>query len=471
MDKPPTVRSLMNSTESTTIEKLATNVLETRFANFDRETVENAKNRIIDTVGCLIGGANDTGNPELVYLLRDYGGKEEATILVHGGKVPAGNAAMVNSIMARSFDFEPVSPLVEGIDTPGHISGTTVMAAMAMGELMDINGQELITALLVGDDVASRLLAASGFGFTLGWDNIGTINAFGVTAIAGRLLGLNKLQMRNAFGIVFNQMGGSLQIVWDGTTAFKLLQGLSARNGIFSAQLAKAGWTGPEDALFSRFGYYKMFTEGCRNPEFLTKDLGKKYYSDGTFKPYPCCRITHAAVDCALALVHQHGIKAEDIQEIVLYASAGGLDHICGHPFKIGNFPHGNAAFSFQYVVATALMRESVRPEHFTDQSIRDPQINAFINKIKLAEWPEAELHGAKIKAIMKDGREVTESCEVAKGDPKNPLSKDEIIAKFWTNVEFSQTVTREKAEALLTLLEGLEELDSVNRIVPLLVA
>jgi 2-methylcitrate dehydratase PrpD len=463
---------LMNaSTESTHIEKLAANVLETRFENFDQATLENTKNRIIDTVGCLIGGASDTSNPELVDLVRDYGGKEEATIFIHGGKVPAGNAAMVNSIIARSFDFEPVSPLVEGINTPGHISGTTVMTAMAMGELMDINGQELITALLVGDDVASRVLAASGFGFTVGWDNIGTVNALGVTAIAGRLLGLNKLQMRNAFGIVFNQMGGSLQMVWDSTIAFKLLQGLSARNGIFSAQLAKAGWTGPEDALFSQFGYFKMFTEGCQKPEALYRDLGKKYYSDGTFKPYPCCRITHAAIDCALALVHQHGIKAQDIREAVLYVSAGGLDHVCGHPFKTGSFPHGNAAFSFQYTLATALLNGSVKPEHFTEEAIRAPQINAFINKIKLAELPGAELHSAKLTVLLKNDKEVTESCEVAKGDSLgNPMSKDEIIAKFWTNVEFSQTVTRQKAEELLALLEKLEKLDSVNRIVRLLV-
>jgi len=459
------------TTESTPIEKLAANVLETLFENFDQATLDNAKNRIIDTVGCLIGGANDSGNPELVNLFKDYGGKEEATILIHGGKVPACNAAMINSIMARSFDFEPVSPLVDGIDIPGHISGTTVMAAITMGELKGINGKELLTALLVGDDVAARLLAASGFGFTLGWDNIGTVNALGVTAIAGRLLGLNKLQMRNAFGIVFHQMCGTLQTTWDMTTAFKLLQGLSARNGIFSAQLAKVGWTGPEDALFSQFGYYKMFTEGCLNPEILTKDLGKKYYSDGTFKPYPACRITHAAIDCALALIQKYDIKAEDIREVVLYVSAGALEHICGQPFKIGSFPHGNAAFNFQYTVATALLKKSVKPEHFTEKAIRDPQTSNFINKIKLAERQGAEMDGTKLKLIMKDGRELTESCDVAKGDPlKNPMPKDEITAKFWTNVEFSRTVTREKAESLLTLLEKLEELDSVNRIVPLLV-
>jgi len=457
---------------NTPIEKLTANVLETRFENFDPATLESTKYRIIDTVGCLIGGSGDTGNPELVGLLRDEGGKEEATILAHGGKVPAGNAAMVNSVMARSFDFEPVSPLVDGINTPGHISGTTVPTAISMSEAVNASGRELITALLAGDDIAARILAASGFGFTLGWDGTGTVNAFGAAAIAGRLLGLNKLQMRNAFGIVLNQIGSTFQIIWEGTTAFKLPQGLSARAGVFSAQLARAGWTGPEDALFSRFGYYKMFTEGCQKPEDLSQDLGRVYYADGTIKPYPCCRIPHAAIDCALAIVRKYGIKANDIQEINLDLAQGGIDHICGSPFKIGDFPHGNAAFNYQYVVATAFLYGSVKPEHFTEEAIRNPRIADFIVKIKLTPSAYVKFEAARLAVTLKDGRQFTETCEAVKGDPlRNPMSKDEIIAKFWTNVEFSGKISEQKATELLGMLEKLEELDSARKLIPLLVA
>ena len=458
--------------ETNAIEQLAANVLETRFENFDAATLQNARDRIIDTAGCLIGGSGDTGNPELVGLLRDTGGKEEATVLVHGGRLPVGSAAMVNSIMARSFDFEPVSPLVEGVNTPGHVSGTTVPTAISVAEHTGVGGRELMTALLVGDDVASRLLAASGFGFTLGWDGTGTVNAFGAAAIAGRLLGLDRLRMRNAFGIVLNQVGSTFQIIWDGTTAFKLPQGLSARNGVFSAQLAKIGWTGPADPLFSQFGYYQMFTEGCQKPEYLTEHLGKRYYSDGTFKSYPCCRIPHAAIDCALALVRKYGVSADDIREVRLDLAQGGIDHICGHPFCIGTFPHGNAAFSYQYVVATALLRKAVRPEHFTAAAIRDPEVNAFIGRIKLVASHDVRFEAARMTLHMKDGRELTGSCEIARGDPRgNPLSRDDLIAKFWTNVDFSGKISREKADSFLKMVEKLEDLDDVKKLVRLLVA
>jgi 2-methylcitrate dehydratase PrpD len=462
---------MSGTAKSTAIEELSANVLDTRFENFDQATLDNAKSRIVDVVGCLIAGANAAGNPALIDLVREWGGKGEATILIHGGKVPAHNAAMANSIMARSFDFEALMPLIDGVQLPAHISGTTVMTAITLGEMHGINGRELITTLLVGDDVAIRILGASGFGLTLGWDNTGTVNMIGATAIAGRLLGLNRRQMRNAFGIVLNQIAGSFQSIWDGSTAFKLYQGLSARNAIFSAQLAKAGWTGPEDALLSRFGYYHLYTEGCVNPEILTRDLGKKYYTESVFKPYPCCRATHPAIECALALVRKHDIRAEDIEEAVLYIPRGDLDAFMGKPFRIGDFPHANAAFNCQYTAANALLRGSVKPEHFSEESIHDPQINALIKKIKVAELPGAPMFNAKLEVKMKDGREFSEFNDAPRGDPvRNPMSKEEITAKYMANVDFSQTVTRDNAQKVLALLENLEELDSVNKIVELLV-
>ena len=456
--------------KSTPIEELLVNVLETRFENFDQMTLENTKNRMIDVIGCAIGGANAPGNSALIDLVKNWGGKKEATILVYGSKVPAHNAAMVNSIMARSFDFEAMSPLIDGINVPSHIAGTTVMTALAMGEAKSINGKELITGLLVGDDLASRVLAASGPGFTLGWDSIGTVNALGATAIAGRLLGLNKPQMRNAFGLVLNQLAGSFQSIWDGTTAFKLYQGTSARNGIFSAELAKAGWTGPKDALLGKFGYFHLYTEGCTNPEILTKELGKKYYADATFKPYPCCRATHPAIDCALAIVQKHQVKAENIEEVVLYLPRSGLDNFIGQPFQIGDFPQADAVFNYRYTVATALLRKSVQLEHFSEELIRDPQVNALIRRIRLTELLGGQKLKCKIEVKMKDGREFSEFTDIPKGDPvSNPMSKEEIIAKFWVNVDFSKMVPQKNAEKLLSLLEKLEDLDNIDKMVGLL--
>lgn len=452
------------------IEELVANVLGTRFESFDEAMLENAKDRIIDTVGCLIAGANAPGNLELVDLVKDWGGKEEATILIHGSKAPAQNAAMVNSIMVRSFDCEPNGVLVDNILIPSHISGTTVPTTLTMGETLGASGKELITAMLVGEDLEARILAATRPGKRI--DMVGTVNVFGATAIAGRLLGLNEFQLRNALGIALIHLAGSYQNLWDRTLSFKLPQGLSARNGIFSAQLAKRGWTATEDPLFGRFAYYYLYSEDLTNVEILTKDLGKKYYTEAHFKPYPSCRANDAPIECALSLTHKHQIETADIKEVIVSVSRRPLlEMAVGRPFNIGDFSYVKTLFSYQYAVASALLNKSVTPEHFLAESMRDPEINALISKIKLAELSTTELLAARIDVITNDGRELSECVEVPKGDQaRNPMSKDEIIAKFWDNVDFSKTVTKKNATELLRLLDRAEEVSNLNKIVKLLV-
>ena len=452
--------------------KLIENIINTKYEDIPSEIIAHAKNRIIDAIGCLICGAKDTGNPELINIIRKWGGNPEATVLVYGDKVPVINAAMANCILCRSFDYEPVSPMVNGISVPGHISGTTVMTALAVGEWVNASGKEVITSLLVGDDMATRVLVAGkGSGTRRGFDHIGQANSFGAVAIGGRLIGLSFSQMRNAFGLVINHLGGSQQMISDLTTGFKLSQGTAARDGIFAVLLAQAGWTGPEDALLAEFGYYSLYTDGIRDPEILIKDLGKKYYSDGTFKPYPCCRINHAAIDCALSLKKDYGIESRNIQEVILYASPGALRDVLGKPFKVGNFPHGSAGFSLQYNVANALLRGYPIPEHFTEQAIRDPQIGEFVTRIKMAELTEGKPESAGLKVIMTDGRVLEKFVEIARGDPQNPISREEILNKFWHNIEFAGTITKENAEKILRIIDEIEKIDSIRELINLVVA
>jgi 2-methylcitrate dehydratase PrpD len=457
------------SANLTAIEALSANVLDTKFENFDRVTVENAKNRILDVIGCAIGGANAPGNQALVELIKDTGGKPEASILVWGGKVPALNAALVNSILCRSYDYEVMSVLVEGKQYPSHHAATMVMTALAMAEATGANGREMITAMLVGDDITARIIAASGIDLGLGWDGTGTYTAFGAAAIAGRMLGLNKLELRNAFGIVLNNIASTVQGIWDGATTFKYGQGSAAMNGIMAAKLAQKGWKGVDDALNSRYGFYALYTHGCENPEILTRDLGKKYYAEAVFKAYPSCRATHASIDAALAVATKYAINADEIDEVTISGPGRILDSFVAKPFEIREFPHCDAIFSLRYTCATALLRKSVKQQHFSKQAISDVKVNQLINKIKLAALPATARPGFEVKVKMRDGNEMVGFASTGKGDPiESPLSDAEIIAKYRAQVEFSGTVNENSAEKLLNLLQTLENVDNVKSLVDL---
>ena len=437
----------------TASEAFSTNALKVRFEDLDRDVVENAKKRIIDVVGDIMGGAGAPDNVALVNLVKEWGGKKEATILGYGLEAPASNVALVNCILCNSFDSAPLVVIVGGKLYPSHTSGCTVPSAITMGEYGGITGKELITSLVVADDLVSRLQSLNPRG--------GSATPLGVAAIAGRVLGLNAFQMKNAFGMALGQASGGSGGLWDGSPAFKIGYGKAAYNGIMAAQLAQGGWTGAEDPLFG--GHSSFFGSDCEHTETLTADLGKKFYVELVFKPYPGCRLTHTSIGAALALVGKHDIRIEDIEEITLILPPTAKNDHCWKPFQIRNFPTGDALFSYRYSVASALLRKRAQNEDFTEKSIRDPEVHLLIDKIKLESSPQ--MVGAELVLKMKDGNCLSERVSVAKGDITTPLSRDELITKFMAQIEFSQIIDRKKAEQLLAMLESLEEVDNVGKI------
>jgi 2-methylcitrate dehydratase PrpD len=453
------------------VAELVKNVLETPFKQFDPAEVDRARSKLIDVVGCIIGGANAPGCSMLIDLVEEWGGNKEGTILVHGIKVPLHNAALVNSVMARSYDFEPTGPLVDGKSTPAHLSGTTIPTAITVAAHKKVSGKDLLTALIVGDDLASRIIAASNLDVDSGFDSTGTVNAFGAAAIAGRLMGLNEQQMLNAFGIVLNQFAGTFQNIFDAAHTFKLPQGLAAQAGIFSVALASKGFTGVRDPLFSKYGYFALYCKSYQL-DILTKDLGKHFYMDNTCKPYPCCRSNHAAIECVLKLLQSHSIAINDIDEIVVDITPTARDFAVGQPFKIREVPQIDAAFSIQYNVANALLRKSSKLEHFTEEYVRDEKIADLVRKIRLTAKtsPETPL-GAGVNIKMKQGSEYETRVDMPKGNGVlTPLSPAEKRAKFFDNVRFSNTISTDKAEKALELLESLEEVNNVAEVFKLLV-
>ncbi len=466
--------------DSRVIEALTANVLNTRFEDIEQETIENTKMRILDTIGCAIGGVRASGNTELIELVKSWGGRSEATIISDGAKGPVHDVAMVNCALCRGFDRGPLTLIIDGKRFANHVSETTVLTAVSLAEYRGVSGKELITSLVVGDDLAARLHIAidrplpgqgppgNEFGPPRGFPpSRGSVPVFGATAIAGRLLGLNAFQLRNAFGIATSMAAGSPFGLWEGASTFgKLNQGTEARSGINAAQLAKAGWIGIPDAFFGeRSGMYRGLAS-CDHAERVTDNLGKKYHVEVTFKPYPGGRPTHAPIEAALALVRNNDINTDDIEKAVLRTSPVATAAHYAKPYKIGDYPTGDALFSYKYSVASALVRNRAANEDYTEEFIRDPRVQELIGKIELAGLDREE--GVELELTMKDGRILSEYVRVASGDPSNPMSREKLLAKFMEQVDYSQTVRRDNAEKMVEMAENLENLDNVAEMVRL---
>lgn len=451
-------------------EELVTNVIATTYAAIPKEAVARAKWRIIDTLGCMIAGANAPGCRGAVDMVRSWGGTGQSTIFSHGLRAPAHNAAMLNSLMARSFDFEPVEAEGETKSSPAHISGTTVPTAVTVAEWRGASGKDLLAALIVGDDLAARVAMATGFNFSLGWDNTGTVNCFGAAAIACRLMGLGQRETLHAFGIALNQAAGSMDGVWDKAMSFKLCMALASRTGIFSAELAARGFTGTKDPFLGRHGYFKLY---CRDHDTsgLVKDLGRRFYADRVIKPHSACRATHSAIDAALKIARAQEINSDEVREIAVIVPPWIIDGFTGQPFAPAQAetPQIEGAFSIRYTVATALLRRAVKPAYFTDACLHDPAIHALIDRMKLIPLEPDRALAAEVKVTMADGRVLSGDTGFPRGDiARTPLSDEEIRAKFRDNVAYSRTVPTEKAEQALSRLEALEDVADVRAITSL---
>ena len=137
-------------------------------------------------------------------------------------------------------------------------------------------------------------------------------------------------------------------------------------------------------------------------------------------------------------------------------------------PYLVGDYPPMNALWSYYYAVASALVRKSSKNENYTDEYILDPKVQTLIRKVKLADLDRPV--GVELEVKMKDGRRFSEYVSAASGEPSNPLTRDALIAKFMEQVEFSQMVKRSEAEKIIDLVEKLEAVDNVNKIVSLTV-
>ena len=254
-----------------------------RYEDIPTEAVEATKMDILDTLATTLAGSSYGGTRELMEVMKYWGGREESSILIHGGKVPAPAAALVNGHMAHARDYDDIYHVARI-----HVGAVNVPTGLAMAEkLGGVSGRELITAVCTGIEIELRIGQAA-----MLWTQFhptATFGYFGSCATAGRLLGLDEEQMINAFGIAYAQAAGNKQCMHDGSLTKKLQPGLAARGGILATHLAQKGYTGTRNNLEGKAGFFNLYHGGKYDPAPLTKDLGK--YFDVVrlgYKPYPC---------------------------------------------------------------------------------------------------------------------------------------------------------------------------------------
>lgn len=441
-------------------------VLNSRFESLAQEPVDIMKNVILTVLGTLIAGVNEPGTEKVLKQVRSWGGKEEATVLVHGGKFPAPNAVMVNSFMARAIDF------CDAIQPGMHVGSTVVPVALAAAEMAGgCTGRNFLNAVTLGTELACRLNSCSKYG---GFDATGICAIFASTAAAGRILKLNPDQLLGALGIAFNKSAGSFQSNVEGVVSVLLIQGFTSQSAMTSIQLAQQGLTGPQFFIEGTFGYLNLFGNEKCDKQTLTGELGTRYELKNTlFKKYPSCGLTQSSTAAILDMACDNNLSPDDVGQINIAVQPFVYDMV-GHPYKVGDNPKVNAQYSIPYCVANALLNGCSKIKHFSEPCVTDAKVIDFSQKVRVTGNKNLEEKGQmsamEMEVITKSGKTLSKSVVSAPGFPGNPLKEDEHISRFWDCIDYSPaSLPVKNIERLVSMVKNLEDAEDVREIISLI--
>jgi 2-methylcitrate dehydratase PrpD len=440
-----------------TTRELAEFVAGISYDTLPAEVRERVKALALDLVGIALRARNEAESTRPMIAAAARLGMAGGACTVIGdaaGYSPPG-AAMLNGTLAHSLDFDDTH-------APGslHPSAPIVPAALAAAEMTGADGRALIAAIVAGYEVQIRLSLAldPAAHYDRGFHPTATCGAFGAAAAAGRLLGLDPEGYTNACGIVLSMAAGSMQYLVNGAWTKRSHVGHAAMCGLIGATLAREGYKGAAEAIEGKWGFLHAYAPAADTAKAVA-GLGSRWETlKIAVKPYPSCRYGHAPLDGILALAREHGIRAEDVEEVVVGLPEPGWKLI-GDPEPAKQAPKSvvDGQFSMAFCAAVALQRGGFGWDDYA-RHLNDAATLALCKRVKTWVDPRAQADFQKnmsgsVRIKTKRGQFET-YVQVAKGEPENFVSAAELRAKFdgLTGPYLSARRRDELAGALLAL-------------------
>ena len=370
-------------------------VREIDFMSLPIDVQRRARHSLTDTLGVAAFGSVAEAVGALRRVVLDPLGDGGATVF--GPDPVRANpavAAMLNGLAGHIRDFDDAG-------AGGHVSAVIVPAALALAELNEASGVELLSAMVCGYEVASRvnrLLTMSHY--YLGFHSSGTVGTFGATAAACRMLQLSADEWAMAFGIAGSLASGLLANF--GSMTKPLHSANAARAGVLAARLAKEGFTGSAGILEHNAGFVRTHTLSSDATAALSP-LGAPWaLDDMIYKFNAACSGTHSGGDGIRRLVAEHGVAVDDVERIRL--------RVPRIQTEVANIQWPvtveQAKFSVRFVAAAALLGIDTGARFPSlDSEIVDPGVTAAIGLVEVSALAGVDHGGAaEIEMYLKNG-------------------------------------------------------------------
>src|SRR5438045_8092869 len=450
-----------------------------KYEHLSPEATRAAKLFWFDSSGCALGGSQQDDARILLEHYRAMGsGNGSATAFVSGFKTNPVDASFLNGHMIRAMDYNDIYWKAD-LCHPSDL----VAAPLALCESEGLSGQDVILATIIAYEIEMRLCEVGRPGVReYGWHHA-TLSAFAAPVAAGRVLNLTPAQMVSAIGI-----SASRTFCPGAVTAGKLtnmkrtVDPWAGRMGAESALLARGGFSGPEHIIDGKEGLFAVFRHvqykgepASFDGDALVADLPnstKSHYRilDCGMKSFPIEALSHAPLTAMMKTIKEHKIKADDVKEIKVAVNARAAD-ILGYPHKYRPDSKETADHSLPYCMAVGLVDGMVTPLQFKEERVLDKKLIPIMDKVKVIANDEFEalfpkFQPSRVTITTNDGKQHSTRVDVPKGDPRDPMTEDEIAVKF--NALGADVIGKEQCEKLRKCIMSIDSAKTVDELLAL---
>lgn len=365
-------------------------------------------------------------NRAIEEIVCEQSSKGKSSVFMQEKKYSVNTAAFLNAIYAHGAELDDGNK-----KAMGHIGTHVIPAVFSLAEQLHASCEKVLIALTVGYEAYIRISAAAQPGMVeRGFHSTGMAGSLACAAACAKLYGLEWSGIENAIALSTTMSCGLLSYGDSRPEIKPLNPAKAAENGVFAAMLAQKGIQGPSESLEGKNGWFHAVTESFDKSLLKGASDGHFLLHDCYIKQYPSCRHTHCGIDAAINLHSRVSIEAIKDVNVYIYPTAIKL----AGQIKFPQNPD-ETKFSIHYTLACALIDgtysiEDMNISHFSSELI------SLINKIHLIPDDNMEnrkkgIRGTKVEIITLDGSRIEEVILAPKGDPENPLTRQDVITKL----------------------------------------
>ena len=421
--------------------------------------VERSKRHILDTLAAMVVGSELVPGHAAIRFARAYGGSQVSTVVASNLLLGPIEAALVNGVLAHADETDDSWP------SGWHPGCAVVPAALAVGEQFGISGAHLLRAVSLGYDVGSRFwITLRSSGAQAHKSSHSLAGLWGAAAAAGCAASLNPQQMRWLIDYTAQQASGVASWSRDSDHIEKgfTFGGMPAKNGVTSALLVHAGWTGVDDVLHGENSYFLMNSPGnAKIPtELLIEQLGERYEITRTnIKKWSVGSPIQAPLDAMEIILKKRPLEASQVKEIVVRMAPGSV-------VDNREMPDVNV----QHMMAIMLIDKDATFKASHDVArMKDPAVLRERAKVRLTpgEGRGAAAQQPLVQVRLVDGTTVSEDVKAVLGTVENPMTREQVVAKCRSLM--TPVIGASAAAKLIETTLSLETMTSIRSLRPLL--